>query len=420
MDKYDVIIIGAGAAGLTAGNQLLATGTADILILEAQDYIGGRIKTFHGWGRPIELGAEFIHGENMAAARIAHELRLNTVQAYDDRKLIKEDGAPLTHAEKQTYYELMDYVIGHGKHGVSIADIIERNPITADTIIRQLVHLSITDLETGDTNVLDSGAFADGLKSTGFNGENLMLQEGYQPIVSYLAKGLPIRLNSPVMSIDYSAVDGIAITLTDGVVLYADKVVMTVSVGVLQHRGITFTPELPEAKQTAVDKLGMGQAMKLLLRFKDPHQVIDLFHYADGENGSLQTITNWWASASDPHVIVGYCGGRRVSAILAMEPERLVRKVLADLSMILGRNIQEELIDYRIVRWDDNPYTYGVYSYHPVGTSSKDREILAEPIDGRIFWAGEATATDGNYAMVQGAIGSGYRVADEINDTFTA
>lgn len=414
MHTYDVVVIGAGAAGLTAAQQLLRANVQNIVVLEAQHYVGGRIHTYHDWGLPIELGAEFIHGSNTVTAQMARELHMETIATHEDRKLIDAQGASLGHEQRQEYHALLQYVSSHGRHGVSVADVITKNPITANPTIRQLVAETIADYEAGDADKLDSGAYAEMERYTAHDGETLLLRDGYQRIVQQLMQDVPIRLQSVVRSVEYTAADKILIHLDDGETITAQQLVITVSLGVLQHGSIAFTPALPEEKQAAIASLGMGNAMKVLLRFKDPHDVASLFRYADGENESLQTISCWWASASDPRVLVGYAGGSRAAAALALPEARLYERVVADLSAVFGSSLAGSIIDYKVVRWDTNPYTFGAYSNHPVGMSLHDRRLLAVPVDGRLFWAGEATMADASYATVHGAIASGYRVADEV------
>jgi monoamine oxidase len=271
----------------------------------------------------------------------------------------------------------------------------------------------VGDYEAGDASTLDSGAYTEMCLRTAHNGENQLLKYGYHQLIEYLSKDLPIETETIVREIDYSN-NNVVITLEDGKILRAKKVIVTVSLGVLKSKSIKFMPELPQSKQSVISDLGMGNAVKLMLRFRDPHDVNSLFHIADGDNETLQTITCWWASASDPRVLVGYCGGSRSSNVLNLPEKRLLEKVTADLEVIVGQKLNNEIVDYKIARWDNNPFTLGAYSNHPVGTRNDDRKILASSIVDSIYFAGEATVDNGNYATVHGAIESGYRVASEI------
>lgn len=415
MQTYDTIIIGAGVAGLAAAQSLTKTGSK-VIVLEAQSYVGGRVKTveYSGWGAPVELGAAFIHGANVITANMARELGLELVHTREDRTVVDSNGHVLDHDQKQPYYELLDYIDTAGKQGVSVQEIINRNPVTKDETIRQLAALSVGDYEAGDAENLDSGAWSEMVERTDHNGDNLLIKESYQPIITMLSEGIDIRLNSVVSSVDTSQQDKVVVILNDGDRFEAKNIIITVSIGVLQHKEITFIPSLPSTKIAAIQKFEMGNAMKLVLRFENPHNISRYLNYGDGDNVLLQTITGWWPSPADPQVLTGFTGGSRAKAALALNEERLIEKVTDDLRKISKNMFDNKIIDYKVIRWDTNPYTYGAYSNHPVGTTNGMREELAAPIDNRIFWAGEATASDGNYATVHGAISSGYRAADEI------
>lgn len=413
--NYDVIIIGAGVAGLAAAEKLRAGGITNVLVVDAQDYVGGRIKTWYGWGYPIEIGAEFIHGDRTVSWEYVRELGMATIRADGAVRLIDKNGHSMSAGQRQEYESIMESLASSAANGVSVAEHIASQKDTAP-IVRQLAEVSVGDYEAGDAAQLDSGSFADMLRLTKDNGENYIPVGGYQPIVKRLAKGSIIRLQAVVTEVEYSD-DGVKITLADGEVLSAKRCIVTVSLGVLKAGDIRFTPALPQSFQQAVAKLGMGNAMKLIIRFKNPNIARQLFNYADGESAALQTITNWWSSAADPHVLVGYCGGSRAAAVLSMKPSDLIAKIADDLGEIMGRNLRDDIADYKIARWDNNPFTKGAYSNHPVGVSLSDRAILAQPVANRLFFAGEATAENGNYATVHGAIETGRRAAEAVKNS---
>lgn len=172
---------------------------------------------------------------------------------------------------------------------------------------------------------------------------------------------------------------------------------------------------LPATKQRAINRLGMGRALKYMLLFKTGELVRELFHMADGESTSLQTISNWWQSASNHKVLVGFAGGKRHDKIAAMDEGTLLSTVISDLESMIDRPIRDQLVDSWLVRWDTNPFIRGAYSNHPVGVGLDEHALLAEPVVNRLFFAGEATATSGKYATVHGAIESGQRAAKELS-----
>lgn len=411
---HDVVIVGAGVAGLTAAHELKQTGITDVVILEAQDRIGGRVLTDTEYGNPVELGAEFVHGRRIATWKYIDFLNLPTVPVGGAPKLIDHSGKELTAKENAQYQELNDAVEAHGIPGVSVADIAQAYRGEASQRVVDLVNFGIGDYEAGDADKLDSGAFSEMCELTKHNGANHVLLHGYRQLIDYLATDQKIYSSAVVRSIDTTDPGYVEVMLDDGERFLAKRVVVTVSLGVLKSRMIQFKPALSQAKQRVIRRLGMGKAVKLLLQFKTGKLVEELFHMADGENESLQTVSCWWQSASNHKVLVGYAGGTRHDAIVSMDEKILLTKVIRDLESMAGRLIRDELVSFKLVRWDNNPFTRGAYSNHPVGVGNDERAALARPVNNRLFFAGEATVTSGNYATVHGAIESGQRTAQLI------
>ncbi len=415
---HDVVVVGAGVAGLTAAHELTRAGIRDVLVLEAQDYVGGRIKTSMDFGDPVELGAEFVHGKRIATWDYIKEIDLPAITVGGAPKLIDHSGHPLTAHQREQFTALRDAVDSNGKPGVSVAEITQAFRGQADQTVVDLVNNSVGDYEAGDAEQLDSGAYSDMAERTKHNGSNHALPHGYRQLIDYLAGGLRISTSTVVRTIDSTNPHEIELILEDGERLLAKRVIVTVSLGVLKSHTLGFHPALPMSKQRVIRRLGMGRVLKFILHFKTAELAHELFHMADGVNKSLQTISCWWQSASNHKVLVGYAGGKRHDRIVAMDEQALLHHVLRDLEKIAGKPITDHLLAYRLVRWDDNPFTRGAYSNHPVGVTSGEREVLAQPIDDRLFFAGEAACTSGNYATVHGAIESGQQVAHQIRQAY--
>lgn len=399
-------------AGLTAAHELAQKGFTSVLIVEAQDYVGGRVKTGTQFGDPVELGAEFVHGKNIVTWDYLRQATIVAEPRGGFWKLVQKDGHQISAAEHEQYASLKERVEANGRPGVSIAALIDelRGDATDDVV--KLLKFSAGDYEAGDAESLDSGAYTAMCRLTEHNGGNYVITHGYRQLVDFLASGAAIRTSAVVEAIDTSEAQA-KVTLQNGDVLRAKRVVVTVSIGVLQHHGVRFVPALPRDVTQAINRIGMGRVVKYLLEFHTGSLVEHLFHVSDGENESLQTVSCWWQSASNPKVLVGYAGGSRHDAIVAMDDTTLLHKTLRDLGTIIGRDISSELKNQLLVRWDTNPYIRGAYSNHPVGVSNEERAVFARPL-GNLFFAGEATVTSGNYATVHGAIESGRRAAEQV------
>lgn len=415
---HDVIIVGAGAAGLAAAHELKQRGISDVVVVEAQDYIGGRIRTSTAYGDPVELGAEFVHGKRGAAWSYIDQLNLPTLPAGGAPKLVARGGNQLTIQEYAQYMHLHKLVASHGIYGVPVSEIIEIYRGDIPQRVVNLVKVSIGDYEAGDVETLDSGAYTEMRTLTSHNGGNYVLSHGYRELIDFLARGVRILSSAPVRIVDTTDPHKIEVMLDTGERMYAKNIIVTVSLGVLKHGDIRFLPSLPAEKQRAIRRLGMGRVCKLLLYFRTGQLVKELFHVADGENASLQTVSCWWQSASNHKVLIGYAGGERHDRIVSMQKQELLKAVTHDLGRLVGRDISGEIIKYALVRWDTNPYVRGAYSNHPVGVGSNERALLARPVDGRLYFAGEATVISGNYATVHGAIESGQYAAQQMLDAF--
>lgn len=411
---HQAIVIGAGVAGLTAAHELIRGGLHDVVVLEAQDYIGGRVKTAMDWGDLVELGAEFVHGRHIATWDYIEQIGLPTVAVGGKPKLIDRVGHEITAEEHKQYTELNDTVETRGHSGVPVSEISAAFGARLPHRVVELVNDSVGDYEAGDADKLDSGAYTDMCRLTDANGANHVLPHGYRQLIDFLARKQRIQTSTVVRVVDLTDPDWVAVTLDDHERLFAQRVIVTVPLGVLKSRLITFTPELPPAKQHAIRRLGMGRALKYLLLFKTGELVHELFHMADGESASLQTISNWWQSASNHKVLVGFAGGKRHDKIAAMDEDTLLETVIRDLESMVNRPIRDQLVDSWLVRWDTNQFVRGAYSNHPVGVGMEENAALAKPVAGRLFFAGEATVASGNYATVHGAIESGQRAAEEV------
>lgn len=412
---HDVVVIGAGMAGLSAAHELVKAGHTDVVVLEAQDYVGGRVKTTMEYGDPAELGAEFVHGKNIVTWQYLDEFGLSAIPTGGNARLIDRSGNELSAEEHEQFTRLYEEVQTNGKYGVSIAEITESLRGDASKRVVDLVNTSIGDYEASDAELLDSGAFTVASTLTQHNGGNYVMRYGYRQLVDKLSAKLRIHLSTVVQEIDMTNPHHIKVVTDEDGILYCRRVVVTVSLGVLKHGDIRFLPELPERKRHVIQRLGMGNAAKYLLHFRTGKTLERLFRVAGGENESLQTIGCWWQSASNHKLLVGYTCGSRHDAVVGMDEPTLHQRVLSDLHNIVGHDVDDNVTSTQLVRWDTNPFVRGAYSNHPVGVSNDERAILAETIGDRLFFAGEATVSSGNYATVHGAIESGQRVAAEIS-----
>ncbi len=205
---------------------------------------------------------------------------------------------------------------------------------------------------------------------------------------------------------------GVKATTTDGRVFQADQAVITLPLGVLKAGRVRFVPDLPEDKHTALEQLGITDAVKLFFHFKEPifpEGIVEL--YVPGANPD-----EWWSSTRghgvEAEILTALATGDKARELLALPETQALQNALETLRQALSRPGLTPS-KARLAHWRDDPFTLGAYSKASVG-ASKARSVLAQPVDNRLFFAGEHTASNAWAATVHGAYASGRRAAQEI------
>ncbi len=415
MTTYDVIVIGAGVAGLAAARRLHDAGR-NVLVCEARDRIGGRVwSDASDPAYAIELGAEFIHGDEVSTWQFVRQLGLATTIAgrWDGRRiwhhaqlqdaltLFANDVTlpPLATIEAQiATYEGPDisfaqWLDDNDYHGLArhLADI-------------RLAHSAATTPELASIHAMQ----ADIVQGEHLGGNDHHIVGGYAPIVAALAQALQIRMKSVVTAI-HDGDDHCRVMLANGEVLTATRVIVTIPLALLKTGAIAFQPPLPAAKLHAIRQIDMHGAVKIALRFRERFwdDTASFFSLVD-------PAPVWWTAATDAPYLMGFFTGPRAAHIGAVvDPLGTCLDLLTE---VFGDVVREQLVGWRMINWSVDPWSLGAYSSVPVGAHGL-RPALAAP-HGRVHFAGEATAVDGHAASVHGAISSGWRAVDEIEAAY--
>lgn len=406
----DVIVIGAGVAGLKAAHDLQAAGLS-VMVLEARDRIGGRIHSLSDFApAPIELGAELIHGSGAETWEMVKAHDIETVLLKNIQ--VRESNGKWQSVEAM-YPDLgnMDFAeIPHTNE--SINDFFVRmgiRPHDHPNLIQQL------EIDTASISEMNARAVYDHLVEREHEGEGYgdfdhRVIGGYDQIPMLLAAGLAIRLNTVVERVEWNHSE-VVVTSVVGAVYKAQKVVVTLPIGVLQARGVQFLPDLPVEHWAAVDQIGISDIVKLHLYF-------DQAVLPTGIDGVLdaQGLPSFWWNASSGNnnftgqILVGWAAGESARRLIELGEEKAIVLALENLRRLLNQPDLTPLAA-RMHHWNDDPYTRGAYSYvRPDGYLA--REVIAQPLENALFWAGEAT--DKRYSTVQGAYRSGARAAREV------
>lgn len=415
------IIVGAGAAGLLAGYCLTRYGI-DVNILEAQEKIGGRICRVNApnFSLPLELGAEFVHGDLQLTKKISARARAS-LEPIAGKFYRIYDG----HIEPRDWLDdewslLLDR-IKHIQHDLTFEEFLQQNFAGEQyNVLRKKATAFVEGYNAADIGAASTLALRQ--EWTGYDQQRQYRPEnGYGPLLSWLQRTVlashgTIHFNEVVKKIRWR--EGLAeVSTADGHTWEAEKVLITVPVGVLQADTIHFVPALPAITAAAKD-IGFGNVIKYHVELADHLRKVFIerlpraaFIFADTR------IPTWWTHPAAPAIVTGWHGGPASTRIQSGDAH--VRAVIDALSYILDQapeKIQGGIRGLHITDWLRNPYSRGAYSFSTLKT--RDAVVrLTRPIEDTIYFAGEALATQASPGTVEAAFESGVQAAANIMNT---
>lgn len=393
----------------------------EVLVLEGRDRTGGRIHTSRQWSDlPLDLGATWIHGARgnplTSLAKEAGAELLTT--RYRDSVGYNSDGSPWSANDEERLGELRDRiyklieVAQDGEADLTLREALRQltgPDASADT--RRLVDFILSsEMETeysGSIDELSAFWFDD---SGEYPGPDRLFVEGFRVIIDHLSAGLNILTGKVVTAIDWSGPE--VRVVTDAGDYSAPGVVVTVPLGVLKSGRPVFTPALPPEKEKAIASLGMGLLNKCYLRFPDAFwpEDIDWLEYIPPVRGEWSEWVSFTKATGKP-VLLGFLAADAAIAAEKLPDGELVGGAMRVLKTIFGNGIPDP-VDYQITRWASDPLARGSYSFNAVNSTPAMRRALAEPLEGRLFFAGEATERK-FFGTAHGAYLSGLRAAAE-------
>jgi monoamine oxidase len=399
----DVLVVGAGAAGLSCARELAKAGKR-VIVLEARNRIGGRVHTIRG-RRVVEAGAEFIHGENAVTWDIVRQEGLGTEEWFYQNRVFGEGGirsdSPELRGEVTT---ALAHIGDPASPSTSVAEVLTKAAASENALFYAL--RSIGDLEGTDAANISAALLTREDERNSSGHRNFWITDGYDRAMESMAQGIDVRLDHEVESIEWKEGTVRAIC-KNGAVFTAPKLAFTLPIGVLREKAVMFVPALPEAFLRAVRSIGFGNNTKLTLWLSNPLP----------EFGILDTkglFGHFWCRAfSDGPVVVGFSGGKRADELAAMEEEEAIASGIAELSDALGLDIKSMTTAARHFTWSNDPYTRGSYTYDALGSETA-RADLGTAIENTLFYTGEAANRHGHCATVHGAIETGRDTANEI------
>ena len=425
----DVIIIGAGMAGLTAANALTTAGLR-VIVLEARDRVGGRTFTADAAGVPVDLGASWIHtprGNPLTclAGQVGVDVRRDPEEPIAVYEGLQRQGilSLAEVAELDAAFTAFDDASEslNRKLGptASIADGISRFAKDEISVPDRPVVTAYLGLTVGSLEYALVPA-ALGLASQlsydeRLGGGDAVPVGGYAELVSALAEPVQVRLAEAVSAVE-SDNSGVRVTTKSGV-LRARSVIVTVPLGVLQNADIRFDPPLPEKKLAAMARLRMGNLEKVILRYESPwwrggRERLNLF--AISKEQAYPAFVDLGPDVA-PTLMCLFGGDFAAQNVGRGDDAAVVTAINEVLRLITEVEPQAPSTVLRS-DWTNDPCARGSYANLIPGGSAADLAEMGEPISDTVMFAGEATVPV-NYQTVHGAYLSGLREAARILDT---
>jgi monoamine oxidase len=438
-ESSSVVIVGAGAAGLAAAQRINSRGI-DVLVLEARDRIGGRVWTQRprSLTTPVELGAEFLHGEAPELHEIARAAGLRTIDVAGRRWTSAHGKFRLM----DDFWERLDRVMRRLDEerdpDRSFADALARMR-SAPSADRQLAVQYVEGFQAADTTRISERSLAEGGSPREDVRERRIgrVLEGYVGVIDALAAPVldRIRLGAVVTGVRWRKgrveIESRAHGGDPLPPLSARAAIVTVPLGVLQMPpgavgGIEFDPPLRD-KQGAAAMLVMGGVVRVTLQVDEPFWTEKRFAARVGDD-RLDTLAFlqsrervpfpvWWTQYPvRAPLLVGWRGGPGALELAGMTRDEIVSSAIGSLATLFGMSrsgVQRHVVAEYTHDWINDPFTRGAYSYVGVGGVNASAQ-LAKPVQGTLFFAGEHADHEGRNGTVHGAIASGWRAADKI------
>jgi len=403
MNGCDIVVIGAGAAGLAATRTLVQRGLSAICV-EARDRIGGRAWTdSETFGVPFDRGCAWLHSGDINPWRpIATALGFTVIEQKQvwqgrlgDRWLGESENAD------------WDRVIAARLAAIAAAGASGRD-VAASTVpaeremwnpVAEAVVSWYTSADSDQVSTLD-------IFNANDTNVDWPIVEGYGALVARYGEGLPVSLATPATRIAWGD-RAVAVETVKGM-MQARAAVIAVPTNVLASGAIRFDPPLPIAKQDAIHNIPLGNAEKIIFQVEG-----DPFGMQPGTFGIARGDVSYTAGYHfypfERPLVIGFLGGSCARDLAAAGEEAMIDFGIGELVQMLGGDVRRHIVKQAVTKWADDPFIRGGYSAARPGHAHR-RADLAAPLDGKLFFAGEACSIDA-YATCHGAYLTGVAAA---------
>lgn len=437
-NEVPIIVIGAGTAGLTAARELQKMGKP-VLVLEARDRLGGRIFSQKIGDAVYDLGASWIHGiEGNPIWSIVQQQQIQTsVFNYSEAIYYQANGVLFNATEKLIFEESLDYLLHQFKtidqperyphalaaleswlNGAEFHEYInnqfqldEKAVIKLQKMLLDFFNILAEDPCASDLEHL-SAAF---WKNEGFYpGDEVVFPQGYAQVIESLSENITVLTNKVVQCIDYSQ-DIIRVSTVDGESFSASQVVITVPLGVLKKQHIQFLPDLSQQKKQVIQSLGFGHFNKLFVSFDQPFW--KAAEYEQINNLYIHNQQRWlnfldMSTVYQQPTLLFLFGGASATWMENVSCDEAWQTIEGTLKLIFDEIPQPTQI--LKTEWGKDQFAEGAFSYSSAEHSADKVEVLKQPIQQKIFFAGEHLAQFGA-GTVHGAYASGLDVVKQMS-----
>lgn len=397
-----VVVVGAGLAGLAAARRLVEAGR-EVVVLEARDRIGGRVHTDRRWGVPVDLGASWIHGiDGNPLVHLARAAGLEVVPTEDDPDWVDPEIGWLADPDIDALDALAETFPAFARAeaarrgedaplSVAVDAFLDRHRLAGAD--RRIVRWAIEGLAE-----LSYAAPAGEMSLLAFDeddevpGDDAIVGGGFDGLARFAARGLDVRLESPVVEIAWGSA-GVEVRTEAAGVFRGSHALVTVPLGVLRAGPPRFDPPLPDRKLRALSRLRTGSLEKVFLRFRDLRFLEDVVAFEDTSEpqGRLADWLSLEPILGAP-LLVAFAAGRFGRDLAELSDDEVAASAVAVLRRHFRRTPEPE--EVLVTRWRDDPFARGSYSFVPVGARLSDLRVLGEPAGPRLHFAGEHTSPE--------------------------
>jgi len=382
----DVVIIGAGAAGLAAARRLKDKG-ASFRLLEAKAQVGGRAVTDSATlGAPVDLGAHWLHSPALnPLTPLVDRYMFHVKQGPEDFRVAR-NGTILSGAEHDACFDYVEHCfakiagVGEGDHDCPVADLFPFRGKWHDFFEANFV--AKQGVPPSQSSALDFARYV-------WEGDDWPVLDGFGALIARHAEGIKVELETPATRIAWGGKAGIAVETPRGTI-EARAAIVAVSTGVLASERLRFNPSLPDWKRHAIADLPLGSCNKVAFGFtRNPFGDLDTAMLMPdlGPDQSVEFVLR----EGGRNIVTTMLNGPFAKELAAEGARATADYALTQLAAIFGNAVKACVTDRLVFAdWDHDPWIAGCYAAARPGRFAARAE-LARPIDSRLFFAGEAT-----------------------------